>query len=178
MCIPNQRIERTLEEESLLQKINFDFYKPGQTDPDPNGDAASELMHLLLKRSAIPAIRLRYFTDPNLNIGGRGKSRKEMFGLPCEAIFRQGTFAPYLKYFIFGPDLPSETIARLRQVVEDGHGSRGDLDQLRKVARSETRRLPTRARQDAHEEFFKLALEIGLDEFTAASIRDAARTAK
>lgn len=183
MDVPNPGpITLTPQEQALLQRINFEPGNPGKPDADPNGDAALELMRLLCPRHAIPEVRRRYLTDPKLFIGGRGKSRVQVFetnGIRGEEIFRDGNFAKYyLEYFIFGPDLPSETIARLRQVVEDGHGSRGNPDQLRKVVRSETRRLSTRARQDTPEEFFKLALEIGLDEFTAASIREAARTAK
>ena len=180
MDVPNpEPITLTPQEQALLQKINFGFANPGQPDTDPKGDAALELTRLLCARGAIPDIRRRYLTDPKLNIGGRGKSRVQVFGSTRgEVIFRDGNFLPYLKYFIFGPDLPSETIARLRQVVEDGHGLRGNLDQLRKVARSETRRLSTSRKARYPEEFFKLALEIGLDEFRAARIRDAASTTK
>src|ERR1039458_8464692 len=128
MDVPNpEPITLTPQEQALLQKINFGFANPGQPDTDPKGDAALELTRLLCARGAIPDIRRRYLTDPKLNIGGRGKSRVQVFGSTRgEVIFRDGNFLPYLKYFIFGPDLPSETIARLRQVVEDGHRTGGN----------------------------------------------------
>jgi len=129
------QVSLTPEEDASLHRISFDVYNSGQPDPDPLGDAASELMQRLLKRNAIPSVRLRYFGDPKLNIGGHGRSRMQGFerdGITGEAIFRDGNFIKYyLKYFIFGPDIPQESGVRLKSVVDNGLGSSGMiLDQL------------------------------------------------
>ena len=161
--VPNaEPITLTPQEHALLQKINFGFANPGQRDTDPKGDAALELTRLLCARGAIPEIRRRYLTDPKLNIGGRGKSRLQVFGSSKgEEIFRDGNFLPYLKYFIFGPDLPSEFVERLRQVVEDAHGSRGILDKLRRVSRAEAFGGSRQRSRTLLKNFSSLALEIG-----------------
>jgi hypothetical protein len=59
-------------------------------DLDPK--AARALTESLVKRGAIPEIRRRFFTDPELNIGGRGKSRMQVFevnGTKGDAIFQE-----------------------------------------------------------------------------------------
>jgi hypothetical protein len=140
------------------------------------------LTQSLLKRKAIPELRLRYFADPKLNIRGRGKSRKEVFeanGIEGEAMFRHPHFLPYLKYFIFGPDLPAEAITPFICVIEEELGSSGMiLNQLCRVARAKTRRLTREKRQNAPEEFFKLSLEAGLNSGMARSIRDVVRNSR
>ena len=52
------------------------------------------------------------------------------------------------------------------------------LDQLRKFGREVARQFPRQRRADVAEELFKLALECGLELFTARSVRDAARAAR
>lgn len=81
MDVPRpEQVALTPEERALLERIDFD----GTGFPEPevvraSGAAAAELTHSLLDRGAIPEIRLRYVTDPELNIGGHGKSRAEVF---------------------------------------------------------------------------------------------------
>jgi hypothetical protein len=134
-----------------------------------------------LERKAIPQVRLSYFTDPAMNIRGHGKSRKEVFeqnGTVGNQILEHPNFLKYLHYFIFGPDLPNGTIARFKKVIEDDAGTEGMvLDQIKTVVRAETRNLRME-RGDAAEEFFKLALECGLEIETARVARHAALTAR
>ncbi|RPI21285.1 MAG: hypothetical protein EHM61_25150 [Acidobacteria bacterium] len=73
---PPGTITLTKTEQQLLTRINF--------RPDSHEEyrevcrAASQLAKSLLKRAAIPEIRLAYFTKPEYNIGSR-KSRLEVF---------------------------------------------------------------------------------------------------
>jgi len=171
------------EEQSLLEQITFEVSVLHERETTrASCIAAAVLARSLLERDGIPKVRLRYFTDPELNIGGRKKSRKDVFeanGTTGDAILQHPHFLRYLKYFIFGPDVRADTVARFRQIVVDDRGTSGMvLDQLCQFSRAETRRLSPEERRDAVEEFFKLALECGLDVGVARSIRDAVRTAK
>ena len=170
------------EERALLQRITFDLRGFQQGDFAVSSKAAADLTRSLLDRGAIPEIRLRYFLDPELNVGGHGKSRKRIFewnGTAGDAIFRHAHFLPYLRYFITGPALPGEVVDRFRQIVLDDHGTSGMvLNQLCRFARGEVRRLSPRQPREAVEEFFKLALECGLELRVALTIRDAVRNTR
>lgn len=180
-AVKPQRVILTPQEKAWLDKISFDEMENHDV-LSTSCDAAAPLARSLLARRAIPKVRVRYFFDPKLNIGGHGKSRKQVFeanGTSGDAILSHGNFLKYLKYFIFGPDLPDTTIDKFIKILVDDLGSSGEvLEQLRRFVRAETRRLRSERPQDFAEEFFKLALESGLDVGLAGSIRDAARTAK
>ena len=63
-------------------------------------------------------------------------------GLDLEGILRHTRFRPILRYFINGPALPAATIDQFAQLVIDDAGTSGEvLDQLRRFARAEARRL-------------------------------------
>jgi len=184
MEIPyREQIVLAPEEQMLVGRISFDeaMNIPREAVRD-SSEAAAELTKSLLARKVVPEIRVRYFTDPELNIGGHGKSRKQIFegnGTRGDAIFRHRHLLKYLKYFIYGPQLPSETIQRFRQVLIDDRGTSGMvLSQLQKVARDEARRLGLQKRVQLAEEFFKLALESEVDTNVARYVRDAVRQAR
>ena len=171
------------EERVLFEQINFEpSLSDGRGAVRTSCAAAVSLTRSLLERNAIPKVRLRYFTDPELNIGGHKKSRRDAFevrGIKGDAIFQHPNFLRYLKYFITGPDLPTETVDRFWTIVIDDRGTSGMVrDQLRQFARHEARRLPPEQRRKAVEEFFKLALECELDVDLARSIRNAVGTVK
>jgi hypothetical protein len=138
-----------------------------------------QLTESLLERKAIPQVRLDYFFDPKMDVGGYGKSMAEVYernGTSGRAIFRHGNFLPHLRYFINGPDLPRPTIDGFCKIIEDDAGTSGMvLDQICKFVRKEVRdrRLP----HEAAWEFFKLAHEIGKPT-VAESVRKAAMSAK
>lgn len=72
--------ELTEEEQALFDSIDFDatrndFHAVAQK----NGKKAAALARSLFARNAIPNARLRYFTDPDLFPGGRGRSHKQVF---------------------------------------------------------------------------------------------------
>lgn len=168
----NPTIELTDEEHKLLEKINFSSHN---FDVIRNSlEPQNLLTDLLLEREAIPAIRLKYLSDPEFNPSGRGKSRIQIFeknGTPEEKISSHGNFTKYLKYFIFGPDLPENVISEfISTVVCSGHITLRDIQDYSPKARAYARALD-RSSHVVAEEFFKLALEHGAQPSTAASLR-------
>jgi hypothetical protein len=173
-------IELTPAEQELLDQLELDAGAlKGQAMAARNGERAAKLTELLLARqAAIPPRRIAYFTQPEYCIGGRGKSYKELF----ERNLRQGSmlehphFLAYLRYFIHGPDLPESVIdAFAAKVGECGHVTSSDIVPLAKYARQLARSCGLDPR-DASEEFYKLALEHGLDSGYAEIIRKQVRT--
>ncbi len=90
-----------------------------------------------------------------------------------DAIFRRPHFVKYLRYFVYGPDLPKPVIEAFQQKVIDCGTpfTSGDSITLRDFARHLTRSHGLAA-GDAAEEFYKLALDCGLDAGDARSVRD------
>lgn len=125
-------------------------------------ETVKRLTEALFARRAIPQIRVDYFVDPELNIGGRGKSRKEVFernGTSGEDILRHPHFMPYLWYFIHGPRLPKAAIEGFCRVLDEDRGTSGMvLDQICAFVRNEVRQRGLD--YEAPEEFAKLAFEV------------------
>jgi hypothetical protein len=166
------------DEQSLLSQINIDPRTlKAASDSRKNGEAVCLLMRALLHRNAIPSHRRNWFTQADCNPAGRCKSRQQVFegnGTAGDDIFRHPHFLPYLKYFLFGPDLAHETIDRFRQAVADcGNTTSGDIGPLCGLARNLARQ--QRAGRDLAEEFFKLALECGQDPFDAREVSDSVK---
>ena len=138
-------------------------------------EAMGELTELLLARKAIPTHRVEYLTDPNMFVGGYGKSRQSVFeknGVTGTNIFRSSDFMKYLRYFIHGPDLPKPTIDGFCKIIEEDRGTSGEvLDQITAFVRKEVREKGL-SKHTAAEEFFKLAYEID-----KANLAEAVRSA-
>jgi hypothetical protein len=173
------KIELTSAEEDLISQINFDPRHENAEYEEilrTSRQNAAVLMQSIIDRGAIPDIRLQYFTDPELNIGTK-MSRKEVFehnGTRGSAIFEHSHFLKYLRYFIFGPQLPDPVIDGFVKQVNDWYM---ELDSLCKSSRQAVRQYG----MDPHtacEEFHKLALECGLEHYEARMIRDAVRTVR
>jgi len=171
-------VELTEKERHLVSRIDFDpLARSHDRDTwQPVADAMSELMHSLLQRNAIPEVRKKFFTDPAYNIGGHGLSRLQVFeknGTRGDAVFRHGNFLKYLRYFLYGPDLPKAVIdAFQKKVLDCGEPfTSGDALSVAEYARQLTRahRLNSGA---AAQEFYKLALDCGLDAGDARVVRD------
>jgi hypothetical protein len=173
----------TEPEQALAAQINFE---PSRTAHDAtavraSGEAAAALMKSLKARKAIPEVRVQWFTDPEYNVGGHGASRQDIFvknGARGDDILRHPHFLKHLHYFIYGPDLPASVIEIFEQEVADCGGvTSGDIIPLGNHAKQQVRThgLDT---DKAAEEFYKLALESGLDASDARSIRDAVKKAK
>jgi hypothetical protein len=176
-------IELTAEERTLVGRIDFN---PSSEIHDADywlsvGTAAHKLMESLIARKAIPEVRTKFFTDPVFNIGGRGRSRFQIFeknGTRGDAIFRHPHFLKYLHYFLYGPDLPAKVVEAFQgKVAACGWVTSGDIIPLGKFARQLTRAHGLDA-GNAAEEFYKLALDCGLDASDAHSMRDAVKKAR
>jgi len=170
-------IELTADERALLSQIEFDVLAIRDHDAViSNGERAYALTKAVLARDAIPEARLKWFVDPEYNIGGRGSSRRQIFernGTCGDDIFRHPHFLPYLGYFINGARLPGAvTEAFVDEVERCGQITSGDVVPLGKFARAQARRHRLGGREAA-EEFYKLALDCGLWPLYARSIRDA-----
>lgn len=175
----DQSIELTDEELYILGQVKFNYDDiDGYDDALRNGQAVLSLMRSLIERNAIPEHRARYFVDPEFNIGGRGKSKKEVFernGRTGSDIYTHVHFLKFLKYFIFGPNLPKSIIISFCSKVEDCVDvTSGDVVPLGAFARQLTRSSGLDF-SNASEEFYKLALDCGMSQSHARSIRNAVR---
>lgn len=178
-------ITLTSQEQAVLDELELDAMALVGRGPDfakRNGRLAAELMRLLGNRpSAIPKHRVDYFTSPEFNTGGRGRSRQDVFeknGTSGADILEHPHFLKYLEYFIFGPRLPERALTAFAETVEDlGPITSGDIQTLTKLSRALTRTHGLNS-AGASDEFFKLALEHGLDPAYADIIRKAVRSVK
>lgn len=176
-------IPLTPPERQLFDQIVLDNHGPAFNREAhlKNGALITKLFGLLINRGAIAEHRLSYFTKPEYNIGGRGSSRRQIFernGTSCSAILSHGNFLPYFRYFVCGPDLPPRVLERFGdKVAECGQVTSSDIPVLCKFARqlARTHHLDPRT---ASEEFFKLALDHGLDLSTADFIRNQVRSVR
>jgi hypothetical protein len=169
----------TADERELLNTINFDALAlDGYEDARRNGDAVCALMKSLIARKAIADVRRKYFTDPHSYPGGRGHSRQQDFernGCSGDEILRHPHFLEFLRYFLYGADLPAPVIEEYREAVRRwGNVTSGDVVPLGKLARQLARAGRMKA-HEASEEFHKLALDCGLWHSYASHIRDAVR---
>jgi hypothetical protein len=172
----------TIDEEALVTQINFDpSALHGPEDAERNGTVAAALMKSLSGRNAIPGTRLRYFTDPGYFVGGRGQSRKELFernGSRGEEIFRHPDFLSYLHYFLYGPSLPQNIVdAFSKEVGISGALSSSNIVTLGKFAREQVRAHALEPAVAA-EEFYKLALDSGLQVSFAQLIRNSVKQSR
>ena len=93
-------------------------------------------------------------------------------------VFEHPDFIKYLRPFIFGPDLPESVIAGLCKILNEDRGTSGMvMDRYRKHARSSIRRHNLDKRHAATE-FYRLGIEIGMEQHDAKTLRDAAMQTK
>lgn len=170
-------IELTEEESTLYARIPKE---PQHDDWHEIADAMESLVSKLLKRQAIPKVRLRLFCDPNF-AESSGKSPQQGFeanGVSGTDIFLSPHFIPYLRHFIHGPNLPNPVMQGLCKILNEDRGTSGMLmDQYRKYARSSVRQHNLNASYAATE-FFRLGVEIGMEIWDARTLRDAARSTR
>ena len=171
-------ISLTSEEQSLFSEIRFDWQ---QIDELRDLIAPMEaLASSILERGVVPEVRIAYFTNPDFNPGGRGRSRQDVFeknGTSGDDILRHPNFLEHLNYFICGPDLPAEAIEKFKKESAYCHLSGSDVIDLTPYARQCVRQ----NRLDPHhasEEFFKLAVECGAMPGFADNLRKSVRAIK
>ena len=138
------------------------------------------LLKSLNERGVVPKQRMHYWRNPDYNTSNPRRSHKSVFeknGCTGHDIYTHLHFLPYLRYFLFGADLPDAVVAQFETKLEELSGNpdevtSGDYEPLSKRARSLVRqhRLD---RTTAAEEFFKLCLDIGLGLMLARYVRRA-----
>lgn len=168
---PYLGIDLTGDEQALFDSIRAENGREGPFSDD-YGSHVAELLQRLEARGAIPAIRLRYFTDAELNPGIR-KSRQQVFidnGCDTrEKLLTSGNFFRHLDYIVRGPRVPARLVARFKDHVATPFS---EFENLRRAVRAEVRAL-TRAPPGVYleDDIFMLALESGLDLGEARIIR-------
>ncbi len=77
-----QAVKLSAGEQAIFDAICWNLDELGRKDYEERLECLENMGQLaesLLERKAIPKIRLAYFADPGMNVGGRGKSRKQVF---------------------------------------------------------------------------------------------------
>ncbi len=170
------KIELNESEQHLFDRIDFSA-DPGSESALAAGKSSHELMDSLIKRGAIPAIRWSYFAEPFPD--GHGKSILKYFQSNPRGThpFEDINFVRrYLRYFIYGPNLPRRTLEQFCQIVRDETDLR---ERLCRFVRKEVRNADFMRRSSLHVEFYQLALEcIPDDPALALSIRETAIQAR
>lgn len=131
------------------------------------------LLRSLSDRQAIPQERRNYWNIPDYNPGRVLASRKGVFernGTLGEDIYSHPHFIPYLRFFLFGAELPDEMISAFEAGVGDpAWASSSDIVPIGKLPRDLTRRHGL-DKSSAADELFKLCLDMGLELSTAESV--------
>ena len=144
-----------------------------------------KLLKSLCNRDAIQKERLRYWNDPEYNAGSRQRTSHqgifEQKGCRGEEIYTHPHFLKYLRYFLFGADLPDEVIEAFMAKLEKKNinaesFSSDDYPEVWKIARKAARQVIRQYGSNKKlvaEEFLKLCLDMGFDISDARSVRDA-----
>ena len=140
-------IELTPAENEFAAQLNLNSSRRVHRDTlTTAGAVASRLMESLLERQVIPEIRIRYFTDPGIEHRRPRAFRKQVFEDDRRhgvQIFQDGNFLKYLRYLVYGPELPSAVITRFQEKVGDCQLiTSGDILPLADLARSLLQKSP------------------------------------
>ena len=167
-------IELSDEEATLLSGIELDQSTLDHEQYERQGPLVLSLLKSLAERNAIPEVRLRYWSDPEYQIGRLKASHKGLFernGRQGDEIYTHPHFLKYLRYFLYGAQLPARAIAAFEEVVGNPDWvSSGDIADIAKGTRRIVRE---HGLQTEHEEFYRLALDVGLSQWLAKAVRDA-----
>lgn len=174
-------IPLTVEEQGMVDKIDLRIDIPHHEDGHAKYLVNRELIPPLLKsladRSAIPAARLAYWNDPKLRSGRMKGSHRDIFarnGSKGREAYTHPHFVPFLRYFLFGADLPAAVIAEFETKIGDPKWFGGsDIIGLVKETRAIVRRYNLRHFSHS-DEFHKLAIDNGLRPHDAEAVRKAA----
>lgn len=163
------RLAFTTEEETLLQQIDLSPSHCSHVEAHEaykaNRQPILALLTSLGERGGIPEHRIRYWTDPDYNPGRIKASRKGVFernGCHGDDICTHPNFIRHLRYLLFGSELPRLTSdAFEREAGKPEWVNSSDAIALGKHARKLVRENGMTG-YEAAEEFFKLALDMGL----------------
>jgi len=156
------RVKLTVGEKKLLERVNLYSDDVAEGFASSN-DAVCDLMRSLLKRNAIPQIRIDWFEKPEHNIGSMQSRRQsiEADGFIDGEIFRHRDFKPMLGYFLDGPALPRSAILKFELATARFLSGSISFHVIQQTALHGVRR----SGKDVHsaaEEYYKLALECDL----------------
>ena len=139
------------------------------------------LTESLFQRYAIPERRLLYFFNPEYNLSNPKKSHKNIFesnGTIGAAIYRHPHFLKYLKYFIYGADLPEET----KNILHKKYESCTFDDDFVEVAYLHLKplhaQLSAEEKTKFKEEVFKFCIDLGVDLRYSKNLKDKMKTRK
>lgn len=169
-------IELTEEESSLLSDIELDQSKLDHEQYKRQGPLVLQLLKSLVGRRAIPEVRLRYWSEPDYQIGRLKASHKGLFernGRRGDEVYTHPHFLKYLRYFLFGAHLPAGVIAEFEGVV--GDPERVSSSDVTDIAKGTRRIVRKHGLQGEDEEFYRLALDVGLHQWFAKAVRDAVK---
>lgn len=174
-------ISLTADEQVLVDQIEFDALSlRDHAHWLKNADLVSRLTKCLLERGGIPSQRLGWFTNPDLNFGRLKGSRESNFRRNTpdrEEMIRHPHFLKFLRYFIFGADLPHDLREEFAKRVADCYHVNGsDALELGDWARGEVRKRRMDGPRSA-EEFHKLALDCGIHAMWVGTIYDRVKIA-
>ncbi|MBY3199622.1 hypothetical protein [Rhizobium laguerreae] len=171
----------TAAEQALVDKIDLRLdiasHEDGHAIYLANRELIPPLLKSLADRSAIPAQRVAYWTDPKFRTGRMKGAHRDIFarnGSKGIDAYTHPHFIPFLRYFLFGADLPAPVIAEFEQKIGDPRWFGGsDIIGLAKETRAIVRRYNLRHYSHS-DEFHKLAIDNGLSHDNAESVRKAA----
>lgn len=159
------KIDLTEAEHLLVDRITFDPPTFDHEASARNAVLIPKLMDMLISRKAIPKHREQYFLDPEYNTGRTKGSHKDMFvrnRTTGREIFEHYSFLKFLKYILYGADLPDGAVQEFCSFVKRyepiGSDDASDLLRLAKELANKYSIEPS----EASEEFFKLALDCGV----------------
>lgn len=118
------RIKPTESEAATLSQIDLkDSHRnhdEGHAAYKANAQPILALLKSLSDRSVVPKERLNYWDDPRYHEGKIKASRKGLFernGCTGAEIYTHPHFLSYLRYFLFGADLPDDVISAFEEKV-------------------------------------------------------------
>lgn len=175
----NYRLALTEAETALVARIDLRDDIPRNEDAHAiylaNCEPILELLESLHARKAIPAHRMALWNDPKLHPGNTKGSYQDIFsrnGSSGSEAYIHPNFKRFLRYFLYGADLPEAAIEEFEDQVGDPRWFSGsDIIDLAKKTRAIVRKYNLRQHD---EEFLKLALDNGLSAYDAMSVRRAA----
>lgn len=136
--------------------------------------SSKELSNSLLNRNAIPKPRLRYFSDPKCNLSNPRISHEQIFednGKKGSAILEDPSFLKYLKYFIYGPNLPESLLSELYRIKAESFYDDDFKDLALLHIRSYFKRSSLTAKE-LSEEIYKACLDLEIEDIFSVQIRN------
>lgn len=170
-------IKLTESEAALLAQIdlrvNHRDHDEGHAAYNANKQPILALLRSLSERDAVPQERRNFWNDPRYHTGRTKASHKGLFernGCTGSDIYTHPHFIPYLRYFLFGPELPDAVISAFEEKVGNPKWvTSSDIVPLGRFARDLARQHHLNP-SEASKEFFKLCLDMGLGIGTAESV--------